>query len=127
MLNEKLTWHFSPSLKNLKAYSKKIPNKHIPHAVELNVSLSDKVKSNMWVFGIWTLKSSITNPLELSSFHLSYWSMGVLNRKIYHLYISDLKPIYEEGDVYNTENEGLFSNLLREYCECGFDALSGHI
>lgn len=97
MLNEKLTWHFSPSLKDLKANSKKIPNKHTPRAVELNLSLSDKVKSNMWVFGIWTLKSSIKNPLELCSFHLSYWSMGVLNRKIYHLCISDLKPIYEGG------------------------------
>lgn len=53
--------------------------------------------------------------------------MGVLNRKIYHLYVSNLKLIYEEGDVYNTENEGLLSKLSRKYCECVFDTLSGHV
>lgn len=35
--------------------------------------------------------------------------MGVL-RKIYQLYISDLKPTYEEGNIYNTENEGFFQS-----------------
>lgn len=69
---------------------------------------------------ILTITDSITHPLKLSLFHISRWSIGVLNRKIYHLYISNLKPIYEETDVYNTKHAGLFSNLSRKYCEWAF-------
>lgn len=62
---------------------------------------------------ILTITSSISHPLKLSLFHISYWSIGVLNRKIYHLYISNLKPIYEETDVYNTANRP-FLKVVRE-------------
>jgi len=53
------------------------------------------------------------HPLKLSLFHISYWSNGALNRKIYYLYIPNPKPIYEETDVYNMTNVGPFSKLSR--------------
>lgn len=76
--------------------------------------------------GYFTLAitSSITHPLKLSLFHISYWSIGVLNGEIYRLYISDLKPICEESDVYNTADVDLLS---RKDGECFFSNFSGDV